>query len=78
MNTKERFSLNQIEKAISNTKKLQAIADFQYGPGTGKRIFHGKIKLKGRYPKSPQIFRDNEHIATMHASTGYLSLFPAY
>ncbi len=78
VNTKKRFSLYQTEKIISNTKKIQAIADFQYGPATGKRIFHGKIKLKGRYPKSPQIFRDNKHIATMHASTGYLSLFPAY
>lgn len=78
VNTKERFSLNQTEKVNSNTKKIQAIADFQYGPGTGKRIFHGKIKLKGRYPRSPQIFRDDKHIATMHASTGYLSLFPAY
>ena len=76
--TQEEFLSNQFTKVNSNTKKLRAISDFQFGPGTGQILFPSKVKLKGKYPRSPQIFRDGQHIATMHASTGFLSIFPAY
>ncbi len=78
VSTQAQFLSEPLERINSNVKKLRAIADFQFGLGTGKTLFPDKIKLKGKYPKSPQIFREGQHIGTIHASSGFLSIFPAY
>jgi len=57
-------------------KTLQATADYQFGEGTGKILFSKDIKIKGRYPKDQQIFREKKHIATLSSRTGFLSISP--
>ena len=57
-------------------KRLKAVADFQFGPGTGDILFSSSIKIKGKYPKDLQIFREKSHIGSLNSRTGYLSLSP--
>ena len=59
-------------------RKLRAIADYQFGIETGKNLFYGTIKLKGKYPRDIQIFRDKEHIANLRSTDGFLSILPKY
>ncbi|MCE7741265.1 MAG: hypothetical protein GOP50_02300 [Candidatus Heimdallarchaeota archaeon] len=60
----------------SKIRKLQATADFQYGKGTGQILFSRDIKIRSKYPKDLQIFREKKHIATLSSRTGYLSILP--
>ncbi|MCK5409222.1 MAG: hypothetical protein KAJ30_03070, partial [Candidatus Heimdallarchaeota archaeon] len=62
----------------SKIRKMQAVADFEYGSGTGEILFPYSIRVKGKYPRDQQIYKDNEHIATYVTRSGYLSLFPKY
>jgi len=57
-------------------RRLIAVADYQYGAGTGKILFSHHIKTKGKYPRNIQIFRDKMLLATYLSSTGFLSLQP--
>jgi archaeosine synthase len=57
-------------------KTLQATADYQYGAGTGEILFSRNIKIKGKYPRNLQIFRDKQNIATLSSRTGFLSVSP--
>ena len=60
----------------STIRRLQAIADFQFGLGTGKVLFSRDIKIKSKYPKDLQIFKEKKHVSTLSSRTGYLSLNP--
>jgi len=85
-------SLNELSDVLSNLstdlvfekekyvpakiRRLQATADFQYGKGTGQILFSKDIKIRSKYPKDLQIFRDKKQIATLSSRTGYLSILP--
>ena len=70
---------NTNEKPLApQTKQIRATADFQYGPGIGKLLFPNTIKFKGKYPRDRQIFSEKQQIATLHKSTGFLSIFPQH
>ena len=60
----------------SSIKRLKSVADFQFGSGTGNILFSDTIKLKGKYPRDLQIFREKTLIGTLNSKTGYLSLLP--
>ncbi|MHA1590931.1 MAG: DUF5591 domain-containing protein, partial [Candidatus Heimdallarchaeaceae archaeon] len=62
----------------SKIRRMQAVADFEYGSGIGEILFPYSVKIKGKYPRDQQIYKDNEHIATYVTRSGYLSLFPKY
>ncbi len=67
------------QKGISSKiRKIQSVADFEYGLGSGKILFPYSVKIKGKYPRDQQIYKDKEHIATYVTKSGYLSLFPKY
>ncbi len=57
-------------------KRLKSVANFQYGLGTGDILFSGSIKVKGKYPRDLQIFREKEQIGSLNSKTGYISLYP--
>ncbi|TFG08610.1 hypothetical protein EU534_02700 [Candidatus Heimdallarchaeota archaeon] len=57
-------------------KTLQATADYQFGKGTGEILFSKNDRIRGKYPKDQQIFREKQHIATLSSRTGFLSLSP--
>jgi predicted RNA-binding protein (TIGR00451 family) len=57
--------------------ELQTIADYQYGIGVGKELFHKIVKIRGKYPRNKQIFLDGELNATLRSSTGFLMLTPS-
>jgi archaeosine synthase len=61
----------------SKIRRLQAVADFQYGKGVGKILFTKDIKIRSKYPKDLQIFREGKHIASLSSRTGYLSISPS-
>jgi archaeosine synthase len=63
---------------VPQLKQIRAIADFQYGPGSGKLLFSNTIKFKGKYPRDRQIFSEKKQVATLHKSTGFLSVFPQH
>ncbi|MHA1346092.1 MAG: DUF5591 domain-containing protein [Candidatus Heimdallarchaeaceae archaeon] len=60
----------------SKVRKMQAVADFEYGLGSGEILFPYSIRIKGKFPRDQQIYKDKEHIATYTTKSGYLSLFP--
>ncbi|MBY8999493.1 MAG: DUF5591 domain-containing protein [Candidatus Heimdallarchaeota archaeon] len=62
----------------SKIRKMQAVADFEYGAGTGEILFPLSVRIKGKYPRDQQIFKEKEHIATFITKSGYLALFPRY
>ncbi len=65
------------QKGISSKiRKIQAVADFEYGLGTGVILFPYSVRIKGKFPRDQHIYKDNEHIATYATKSGYLSLFP--
>ena len=72
----ENIQDKQIPKVSSKIRKLKAVADFEYGLGTGVLIFTDKIKIKGKYPRNQQIYLDKDQIASYISKTGFLSLFP--
>jgi len=55
-------------------KKLIAIADFQYGYGTGHLLFPPNSKLKGRFPYNQQIYTNGKFLGTLRGADGFLSL----
>ncbi|MHA2308871.1 MAG: PUA domain-containing protein [Candidatus Heimdallarchaeaceae archaeon] len=66
----------QIQGKPTVLKQLRAVADYQYGNGVGNTLFNGTIKIKGKYPRDRQIFRDNEHIANIRSKDGFLTILP--
>ncbi len=65
------------QKGISSKiRKMQAVADFEYGLGTGVILFPYSVRIKGKFPRDQHIYKENEHIATYATKSGYLSLFP--
>ncbi len=67
------------QKGISSkVRKIQAVADFEYGLGSGEILFPYSVRIKGKYPRDQHIYLDKEHIATYVTRSGYLSLFPKY
>ncbi|MCG3221894.1 MAG: DUF5591 domain-containing protein [Candidatus Heimdallarchaeota archaeon] len=66
----------QIQGIPTVLKQLRAVADYQYGNGVGKTLFNGTIKIKGKYPRDRQIFRNKEHIANIRSKDGFLTIQP--
>ncbi|MFW9851769.1 MAG: DUF5591 domain-containing protein [Candidatus Thorarchaeota archaeon] len=66
------------KSSVPMLKQIRATADFQYGPGTGKLLFSDTIKFKGKYPRDRQIFSEKKQVASLHKSTGFLSIFPQH
>ena len=60
----------------TSIRRLKSVADFQYGLGVGDILFSEAIKIKGKYPKDLQIFREKDHIGYLNTKTGYLSIYP--
>lgn len=59
-------------------KQIRATADYQYGPETGKILFSNSVNYRGKYPRDRQIFYEKKQVATLHNSTGFLSIFPQH
>lgn len=76
------ISENTKEKSINPPslflRTLQAIADFQFGKGSGKVLFNSKVKIKGRYPRNRELFMNNKHLGTLTTVDGFLSLSPSF
>ena len=72
------FQGSQVKGKPIILKQLQAIADYQFGIGVGKRLFKGSIRVKGKYPRNRQIFRDKVHIANLRSTDGFLTILPQY
>ncbi|NPD89620.1 MAG: DUF5591 domain-containing protein [Asgard group archaeon] len=68
----------QIQGRPTIMKHLQAVADYQFGRGVGKKLFSGIIKIKGKYPRDRQIFREKEHIANLRSTDGFLTILPQH
>lgn len=69
---------DEINKLSHYARRFQAIADYQYGPGTGKILFPSSIKVKGKYPRNLNIFYDKKQLATFRTAEGLLSISPEH
>lgn len=65
------------EKATSDELiRLRAVADYQFGRGAGKALFSDEISVvrSRKTGKIKGIFLNQEHLATLKPSDGYLAL----
>ncbi len=69
---------DEINKLSHYARRFQAIADYQYGPGTGKILFPSGIKVKGKYPRNLNVFYDKKQVATFRTAEGLLSISPEH
>ncbi|MCE5215282.1 MAG: tRNA guanosine(15) transglycosylase TgtA [Methanobacterium sp.] len=82
LNLKSEFShefkikLSSIKSLIDDHSKIKSIADYQYGPGSGKALFNGNIKIvkSKKTGKIRHIYDDDRLIATLRARDGVLVL----
>jgi len=71
-----RLGAHEINSTPSRISNLKTVADYQFGNDTGDILFSNNIKIKGKYPKNLQVFRDKRLIATVSSKTGFLSILP--
>ncbi|GAI81678.1 unnamed protein product, partial [marine sediment metagenome] len=69
---------DEIDRLSHYARRFQAIADYQYGPGTGKILFPSGIKVRGKYPRNLNIFYDKKQLATFRTAEGLLSISPEH
>ncbi|MDR3292148.1 MAG: tRNA guanosine(15) transglycosylase TgtA [Methanobrevibacter sp.] len=67
---------NIINFKVNDQDKIKAIADYQFGNGTGKALFNGETKIEKskKTGKIRHIYCDDELIANMRASDSYFVL----
>ncbi len=65
-------SMPDVEK---NLKRVRIMADFQFGKGCGNALFPDDVTFRlSKTKRVRQVFKDDEHIATVRAKDGMLTL----